>query len=77
MTGPLLPGHSATVSVPFSALNLGFGQTAFLSKSVLPTGTVDIQYSDHTCTVPTTSGCTLSTQVIDTLTQWTTVIWAP
>lgn len=77
VTGPLLPGQSAAVSVPFSMLGKGFGQTAFLNVAVLDSPVVIDFGGGLLCPATSSVGCKLSTQVIDNLTQWTTLIWIP
>lgn len=77
-TGFMTPGQVATVSVPFEALGLPFGETAALTQEVIDYPTeIWYPWSEEPVSTSSSSGCTISYQVLHTLTQSTQVIGVP
>jgi hypothetical protein len=77
VTGPLAPGQAKAVSVPFGALGLPVGETAFLGQEVIEFPT-QVHYPgfEEPCPVTSSIGCKISYQVIGSNTLLTELIWA-
>ena len=65
VTGPLAPGHIASVSVNSTSLGLEKGETAFLGRQVVSSIKQIPFPPDLICPVDTRQGCFTSVQIID------------